>query len=194
MQEPFQIIRDPSSQELLPFEEVVAAYIDSLLAYALWLNHGQREAAEDLLQEVFLHAFRNYASVRSPEKIKAWLFKIMKNLYINETKRLSHRLNISYGDFNSTLLDTKEVGMVATPEEDWLNQRLSKEVEQALNSLPAGVREIVLLFDLEGFSYKEISEVTGHPLGTVSSKLHRAHRDMRESLSPYAYRKGITRE
>ncbi len=181
--------QENESLELPAFEEALVAHLDHLFAFALRLVSGQRARAEDLVQEVCLRAFRRYAGLRDPEKIRTWLFQILVNAHINEYHRGSHEPPVVDVELSEALLDR-----APTPEEDLFNHLLDDEVKQALDALPVEFRTVVWLSDVEELSYKEIAEVTGCPLGSVASRLYRGHSLLRERLREYARRRGLMKE
>lgn len=181
--------QENQSLELPAFEEALVAHLDHLFAFALRLVSGQRARAEDLVQDVCLRAFRRYADLREPDKIRPWLFQILVNAHINEYHRRSHQPPVVDIELSDALLD-----QAPTPEEDLFNQLLDDEVERALDALPVEFRTVVWLSDVEELSYREIAEVTGCPLGTVASRLYRGHSLLREGLREYARRRGLMKE
>ncbi len=185
---------DSASRPLPRFEETLLAHLDSLLAFALRLTGGQREVAEDLVQEVSLRAFRNYQSLRAPEQIKAWFFQILVNIHTNEWRRRTRAIPIVDVELNEALLDTAQLPSPPTPEERLFEQLLDSEVQQALDALPVEFRTVVWLSDVEELSYQEISEIINCPLGTVASRLYRGHSLLREQLREYARQRGVVKE
>ncbi len=177
-----------------PFEEVLVAHLDSLFVLALRLVGGQREPAEDLVQETCLRAFRNYERLRSPEKIKSWFFRILVNTHINAFHRQAHEPPAVDVELSEAWLDSASVVPAATPEEHLFVQLLDSEVQQALDALPVGFRTVVWLADVEQLNYKEIAEITNCRPGTVASRLYRGHSLLRERLRDYARRRGLLKE
>ncbi len=205
MKQPFQVIRGgrsarrgsetPESQALpIPFEEALVAHLDNLFAFAVRLVGGQRERAEDLVQEACLRAFRNYESLRSPEKVKAWFFQILVNTHINEFHRQRYEPPIVDVELSDALLESAGAEPIPTPEEQLFAQLLDSEVQQALDALPVEFRTVVWLSDVEELNYREIAEIVDCPLGTVASRLYRGHSLLREQLHSYARRRGLIKE
>lgn len=204
MERRFQIIRgrqvadmaqnDSASQPLPRFEEALLTHLDSLLAFAMRLTGGQRELAEDLVQEVSLRAFRNYQSLRAPEQIKAWFFQILVNTQTNEWRRRERAIPIVDVELNEALFDAARLSSPPTPEERLFEQLLDSEVQQALDALPVEFRAVVWLSDVEELSYQEISEIINCPMGTVASRLYRGHSLLREQLREYARQRGVVKE
>lgn len=183
-----------SLQELPTFEEALLAHLDTLFAFALRLAGGERVFAEDLVQEVCLRAFRNYKSLRAPEKFKMWLFQILVNTHLNEFHKQSRKVPIVDVELNDAMLDLSSVKPVITPEDELFKQLLDSEVQQALDVLPVEFRVVVWLSDIEELSYKEIAEVIHCPIGTIASRLYRGHSLLREQLREYARQRGLLKE
>src|SRR5262249_35126159 len=151
------------------FEDALLGHLDGLFAFALRLTGGRREEAEDLLQEACLRAFRNYQSLRAPEKIKAWFFQILVNVHTNEWRRRERAIPIVDVDLNEALLDVARAPSPPTPEERLFEQLLDSELQEALDALPVEFRTVVWLSDVEELSYQEIAEIIDCPPGTVAS-------------------------
>jgi RNA polymerase sigma-70 factor (ECF subfamily) len=183
-----------SLQELPTFEEALLAHLDTLFAFAMRLAGGERALAEDLVQEVCLRAFKNYKSLRVPEKFKTWLFQILVNTRINAFHRKAREMVVVDIELNETLLGAGNLEPVLTPEDHLFGQLLDGEVQQALDSLPVEFSTVVWLSDVEELSYKEIAEVINCPIGTVASRLYRGHSLMREQLREYARQHGLLKE
>ncbi|MEW6213286.1 MAG: sigma-70 family RNA polymerase sigma factor [Acidobacteriota bacterium] len=199
MQRRFQIIRGGLSLEkkLTPqsgFEESLIAHLDSLLGFAMRLAGGKRGHAEDMVQETCLRAFKNRKSLRSLEKIKPWLFQILYNTHINEFHRMSREPPVVDIELSEALLESCNLESRLTPEAHLFEQLLDSEIQQALDELPIEFRTAVWLADVEGFSYKEISEIANCPVGTVASRIFRGHNILRERLRSYATQRGLARE
>src|SRR5665213_3487421 len=160
------------------FSEDAMVYADSLYAAALRMTRNPADA-EDLLQETFLKAFRAYENFQEGTYLKAWLYRILTNTYINSyraKKRRPEEVDVEdvgelylYRQLNSLA----PTGTGQTAEDVALESFTDDEVKSALESLPENYRYAVLLADVEGFSYKEIAEITGVPIGTVMSRLSR---------------------
>ena len=202
MRQRFQVIQGKrtaeheraTARELPPFEEALLAHLDNLLAFGLRLVGGKRARAEDLVQETCLRAFKGYNSLRSPEKIKSWFLQILVNTHINEFHRLSREPPIIDVELTEALLDSTAVEIAPSPEEQMFERLLDDDLQQALDELPVEFRTVVWLSDVEGLSYKEISEVMDIPTGTVASRLYRGHGLLRERLREYARQHGLIKE
>jgi RNA polymerase sigma-70 factor (ECF subfamily) len=169
------------------FEVLALEHLDALYRGALRLT-GDPEDAQDLVQEVYVRALRFYTQFQAGTNLKAWLFKIQKNIYINQYRKSARTPE-------SADLDDPEVGLAAAgnlhlatpagPEAEVLNRLLAADLEKALSSLPEIFRRVVVLSDVEGFSYREIADIEECPLGTVMSRLHRARRMLQGMLQKY---------
>ena len=165
-------------------------------AYRLTRNAGD---AEDLVQETMLRAYRFWHSYTEGSNCKAWLFKILSNTFINtyqRKKRSGEILNAAVAEQESTdgvLIHAKAQSQL-TPEELLVQQSLSEDVERALEAIPKDFRIAVVLCDVEGFSYKEISEILECPVGTVMSRLYRGRRLLQNELREFAKSQGLIKE
>ncbi|MBI1748843.1 MAG: sigma-70 family RNA polymerase sigma factor [Acidobacteria bacterium] len=174
-----------------PFEEALLGHLDRLFALALRLVGGQREVAEDLVQETCLHAFRNYEQLRSPANLHAWFFRILVRTHINAFHRQRREPPIVDVELSDAWLEGASVTLApATPEEHLFGQLLDVEVQQALDTLPVEFRAVVWLADVEELSYKEIAEILQCSPGTVASRRYRGHHLLRERLREYARGRG----
>jgi RNA polymerase sigma factor (sigma-70 family) len=161
------------------FEQLALPLLDSAYNFAYWLAQN-RDNAEDLVQETYLKALRGFASFRPGSNFRAWLFQILKNTFLtscSEAKRGS-----------TVPLDSDEVVPLlpvnSTSAESMLVDRSrSDTIRVAIEQLPIAFREVILLCDVEDASYREIAEILSIPIGTVMSRLARARKAVRESLS-----------
>ena len=171
------------------FETLALPYLDSLYntAYRLARN---AEDAQDLVQETYLKAYRSFAQFTPGTNLKAWLFKILKNTFINEyRRRQAAPRETDFADLEESLesMVRPEAGeRIKNPEEEALEHALDEGVQRALDGLPPDYRMAVVLADLEGFSYKEIAEILDVPVGTVMSRLYRGRRLLEDALLRYA--------
>jgi RNA polymerase sigma-70 factor (ECF subfamily) len=144
--------------------------------------------AEDLVQETYLRAFRSLDRFQAGTNLRAWLFKIMTNAFINEYRKRSRQpRNASLDDVEeyylyAHLIDSGIQPAVTGPEEEVLANITDDAVVRALEELSDDFRQVVLLADVEGFAYREIAEILNIPIGTVMSRLHRARRRLQHSL------------
>jgi RNA polymerase sigma factor (sigma-70 family) len=159
------------------FEEACLPHLDAAYNLAHWLTHNQQNA-QDVVQEAYLRAFRFFPSFRG-ENARAWLMKIVRN-----TCYTILRANRSMNDateFDETVFIPDS--QAPDPEQAALQNDSDSSVRQAMESLPTGFREVLILRELEGMSYKEIAEITGMPTGTVMSSLSRARGRLRQALA-----------
>jgi RNA polymerase sigma-70 factor, ECF subfamily len=176
------------------FERVALVHLDSLYRSALRLTQNRAEA-EDLVQDACLRAFRSFHRFDPGTNCRAWLLTILRNAFLNLKRRGSHEV---FGE--STTTESADESMtdmgaaIGHPEEEFLQTVLHGDVDRALKALPLPFREAVMLADLEGLSYKEISQVLGCPIGTVMSRLSRGRGLLRRALSHLAREHGYLKE
>ena len=170
------------------FEEELLPQIDSLFNFASYLTNYREEDANDLVQETYLKAYKAIDRYQEGTNAKAWLFRILKNIFINEYRKKANRPNrvdyeelLHYQDEEDThyssYLDLRE---------EMFQNMMGDEVTNAINELPMRFRVVILLCDIEGFTYEEISKILDIPIGTVRSRLHRARNVLKEKLREYA--------
>ncbi|WP_432936442.1 sigma-70 family RNA polymerase sigma factor [Kribbella sp. CA-253562] len=153
------------------------------LYYAALRLAGNPADADDLLQETFLRAYVGFAGFRPGTNLNAWLHRILRNAFINGYRqRLRRPVVVPEEASQSTSLGRAEVELSA--ESTVVDAMPDERLQQALSSLPERYRQVVLLCDVDGFSYKEIAAIVGAPLGTVMSRLHRGRKALREQLRP----------
>jgi RNA polymerase sigma-70 factor (ECF subfamily) len=178
------------------FEEIALPFIDALFNLALNLTRNRKDA-EDLVQETYLRAFRFFESYRRGTHIKAWLFRILRNTFINRYRAAKARPDeVDFAKVEMTyerIIDEEFIrqNQPSSPEESVMAQILDDEVQGALNGLPEEYREVVIMALAEEMSYKEIASALSIPLGTVMSRLHRGRKLLQATLLEYAQRKGI---
>lgn len=173
------------------FEEELLPHINALKTFAYHLSYNE-EDANDLVQETYMKAHRFIDKYISGTNAKAWLFKILKNAYINQYRKKSKRPQqvdfeeiVSYHNSD----DNSGTGYHDLRAEIFENM-MGDEVTIAINSLPIDFRTVVLLCDIEGFTYEEISKIIDVPIGTVRSRLFRARNMLKEKLLKYAQKIG----
>jgi RNA polymerase sigma-70 factor (ECF subfamily) len=169
------------------FEEDALQYARQLYSAAVRMTRNPQDA-EDLVQETFLKAYRAYDSFEEGTNLKAWLYRILTNTFINKYRADSRRPRESeLGDVED--LYSGEASRSA--EERVLDGLVEEDIKRAVEELPEIFRIPVLLADLEGFSYKEIAEILDIPIGTVMSRLHRGRKAMQKRLWDYAEQRGL---
>lgn len=172
------------------FEPLLASAYS--FAFRLTLDE---DAAKDLVQDSYLRAFRFLSSFHLGTNAKGWLFMIIKNTFINEYRRKTKEPHkIDYQDLEQSY-NSEEAENKATTDlrVDVLQGKIGDEVANALNMLPIDFRTAIVLCDLEGFSYEEMSKILDIPIGTVRSRLHRARYILKEKLTKYARQEGYIR-
>lgn len=173
------------------FEDQALVYLDQLYGAALRYTRDPDDA-EDLVQEVFAKAYRAFHQFEQGTNLRAWLYRILHNSYINLYRKRQRRpqedLKEEFEDF-SLYESLAEAGISA--EREVLDTFTAEEVKQALADLPEQFRVAVYLADVEGFSYQEIAEIMDTPIGTVMSRLHRGRKSLQKALASYARQRGL---
>jgi RNA polymerase sigma-70 factor (ECF subfamily) len=172
-------------------------YAQSLYSTALRMTRNQSDA-EDLVQETYLKAFRSYGSFETGSNLKAWLFRILTNTFINTYRAKQRRPQESdLGSVEDLFLYKRLpslAGLSESAEEQLLDLFPAAEVREAIENLPETFMLPMLLNDVEGFSYKEVAEILDIPIGTVMSRLHRGRKTMQEALYDYASKRHLITE
>lgn len=172
------------------FETLALQYMDSLYGVALRMTRDATEA-QDLVQDAYLRAYRFFDKFKKGTNFRAWLFKILRNVYINKyRKKLKAPMMIDAS--NAEIAE--ELQSSINPENDIFDKLLDDDVKNAIDELPDDFRDAIVLSDIEGFSYKEIADILNCPIGTVMSRLHRGRKLLRESLYDYAKNQGYLKD
>jgi len=180
------------------FEEVALPHFDALFNLALNLTRNRKDA-EDLVQEAYLRAYRFFDSFQSGTHIKAWLFRILRNTFINRYRAAKVRPDeVDFGKIESGYERSIERTFAEdhqppSPEDLVMDGVLDREIVEAMESLPEEYRTVVVMALVEEMSYKEIAAALSIPLGTVMSRLHRGRKMLQAALLDFATRKGIHR-
>lgn len=173
----------PPAARCRDFEAEALVHLDALYRTALRLT-GNRAEAEDLVQDAYLRAFKNFNRFTPGTNCRAWLFTIMRNVFLS---RIRHRGREVLKD--GAELESAAASVTAPssdhPEAEFFRRVLPGDVERALRSLPLAFREVVILVDLEGFSYREAAEALGCPVGTVMSRVYRGRGLLRHGLRQF---------
>ena len=176
------------------FEQGCMEHLDSLYATAMKLTRNRTEA-DELVQDTYLRAFRFRSSFAPGTNLRAWLFRILTNTFINDYRRARHARNYveraAAEPLYDEVLNRHALEYAGNPENHVFNACFQKELTAALEELPEEFRMAVLLCDVQGFSYKEIAEMLELPMGTVMSRLHRGRRLLQARLVDWAVEEGI---
>ena len=178
------------------FADLAMPYMSALYSAALRMTRNPSDA-EDLVQETYLRAYRGFGGFKDGTNLKAWLYKILTNTFINSYRSKKRRPEqVDLDDTEDFFLFRRMGGLEAaeagrTPETEVLDSIPDAVVKEALESLPEQFRMAVLLADVEGFSYTEIAEIMDVPIGTVMSRLHRGRKQLHERLLNLGREHGI---
>ena len=181
------------------FSELAMEHMPSLYTAALRMTRNPADA-EDLVQETYLKAYRAFGSFSEGTNLKAWLYRILTNTYINAYRAKKRRPEESdIDDLENFYLYRRLGGLEGaaagrSAEDEVLDHFTESEVKEAIEALPEQFRMAVLLGDVEGFSYKEIAEILDVPIGTVMSRLHRGRRALQKRLYEFGRQRGLVPE
>ena len=173
------------------FEKEFLPHIDSMYNFAYRITFDEDDA-KDLVQETYLKAFRFIDSFQEGTNAKAWLFRILKNSFINDFRKKSKEpAKVDYQEVE-TFYNSDEVDETITSDlrVEAVQEMIGDEVSNALNALAVDFRTVIILCDLEGFTYEEMAKILDIPIGTVRSRLHRARNLLKEKLRSYAVSMG----
>ena len=178
-------------QKVKIFDGEFLPHIDAMYNFAYRLTYDEDDA-KDLVQETYLKAFRFINSFEEGTNAKAWLFRILKNSFINDYRKKSKEPNkVDYNDVES-YYNSEDANAEITPDlrVEALQDMIGDEISNALNSLAVDFRTVIILCDLEGFTYEEMAKILDIPIGTVRSRLHRARNLLKDKLKSYAQQMG----
>ncbi|MDO5031010.1 MAG: sigma-70 family RNA polymerase sigma factor [Corynebacterium sp.] len=189
---------DESDEELAQrFERDAMPLLDQLYGAALRMTRNPADA-EDLVQEAYIKAFQGFRSYKPGTNLKAWLYRILTNAYINNYRKAQRRpAEYATDDItDSQIAETASHTSVGlrSAEVEALEKLPDEEISEALMSLKEDYRMVVYYADVEGMPYKEIAEIMGTPIGTVMSRLHRGRKQLREALHNVAVERGFLKE
>ena len=173
------------------FDGEFMPHINSMYNFAYRLTFDEDDA-KDLVQDTYLKAYRFINSFQQGTNAKAWLFRILKNSFINDyRKKKKEPAKVDYQEVE-TFYNSEDVDRQITPDlrVEALQDMMGDEISNALNSLDVDFRTVIILCDLEGFKYDEMAKILDIPIGTVRSRLHRARNLLKEKLTEYAKKMG----
>ncbi len=194
----FNRLGDGSDDEKMQqFEEEAMPHLDELYATGLRYTKNEKDA-EDLVQETFVKAYTNWHRFEQGTNCRAWLFTILTNTFINKYRRKKKEREILNADdlrpIEQFFFNREKTDYYDSPERETMHKIFSTDVREALASLSEEFRAVVMLADLNDFSYKEIAYILDCPVGTVMSRLFRGRKMMRQALVDTAYERGIIRD
>jgi RNA polymerase sigma-70 factor (ECF subfamily) len=188
--------RETAEQRRERFERDALPYLDQLYAAAMRMTRNPADA-EDLVQETFVKAYGNFHQFAVGTNLKAWLYRILTNTFINtyrKRQRQPQQANTdTVEDWQLAAAESHSSTGLRSAEMEALDHLPDSDVKEALQKLPEDFRLAVYLADVEGFSYKEIAEIMETPIGTVMSRLHRGRRGLQRLLADYARERGLVR-
>jgi RNA polymerase sigma-70 factor (ECF subfamily) len=190
----FEFLKGEKGRQEAELRAQAADHMDILFGAALRLTKNPRDA-EDLVQDTYARAFRFEERYEPGTNLRAWLFRILYNTFVNRYRRRNRERELhgelERHELQDAIVSDQALYALAHPEEDYLSRLVSAEVLTALESLPEEYRTVVMFADVYEMSYKEIAEIVGCPVGTVMSRLFRGRQRLKQLLFDYAVDQGI---
>ncbi len=187
-------LNENNAQKKREFREEALIHKNSLMRTAIKITHSS-ESARDLVQETYFRAYKYWHRLERNTNCRAWLYKIMMNIFINDYRAQNRRpTTINSTEITDNIIPVKYTGAYRFSPDDDLNDKIiSQDIKEAIDDLPQKYRMIVVLAIVDKYSYREIEKITGLHPGTVKSRLARGRRMLQEALKDYARERGFAK-